>query len=58
MTNGGTATMAHLTKKKMKEREKNNRNRGFNGFNTGTRDMGFRSNNDRKAALTLKLAYM
>ena len=50
--------MAHLTKKKMKERERNNRNRGFNGFNTGTRDMGFRSNNDRKAALTLKLAYM
>ena len=31
--------MAHITKKKQKQREKNNRLRGFNGFNTGTRTM-------------------
>lgn len=31
--------MAHLTKKKLAEREKNNRLRSFNGFNTGTRTM-------------------
>lgn len=48
--------MAHVTKKKLKEREKNNRNRGFNGFNTGTRSMGYSSNNARKADLTMFLA--
>lgn len=31
--------MAHLTNKKKIQREKNNRLRGTNGFNTGTRDM-------------------
>lgn len=31
--------MAHTTKKKMAERAKNNRLRGVNGFNTGTRTM-------------------
>ncbi len=40
--------MSHKTIKKSKEKEKNNRNRSFNGFNTGTRDMGFESNQQRK----------
>ena len=40
--------MSHITNKKRKEKEKNNRNRGFNGFNTGTRDMGYESNQQRK----------
>ena len=31
--------MAHITKKKLAQKEKNNRLRGFNGFNTGTRNM-------------------
>ena len=31
--------MAHLTKKKLLQRAKNNRLRGFNGFNTGTRTL-------------------
>lgn len=48
--------MAHLTNKKRKEREKNNLNRGLNGFNTGTRSMGFKSNNDRKDFLFCQLA--
>lgn len=48
--------MAHLTKKKIAEREKNNRLRGMNEFNTGTRDMGYESNNARKAALHMQLA--
>lgn len=42
--------MAHMTNKKRKERDKNALNRGFNGFNTGTRNMGYESNNARKAA--------
>ena len=48
--------MAHLTKKKLAEREKNNRSRGISGFNTGTRSMGFSSNNERKAYLHKQLA--
>ena len=40
--------MSHLTNKKKKQKEKNNKARGFNGFNTGTRDMGFESNQKRK----------
>ena len=32
--------MAHITQKKLREREKNNKLRVKNGFNTGTRDMG------------------
>lgn len=50
-------TMAHMTNKKRKERDKNALNRGFNGFNTGTRNMGYESNNARKAAAYLKCAY-
>lgn len=46
--------MAHMTNKKRKERDKNALNRGFNGFNTGTRNMGYESNNARKAAAHLK----
>ena len=40
--------MAHITNKKRREKEKNNRKRGFNGFNTGTRNMGYESNQQRK----------
>lgn len=46
--------MAHLTKKKLREREKNNKLRVFNGFNTGTREMGYASNQERKAAAHAK----
>lgn len=38
--------MAHITKKKLAQREQNNKLRGFNGFNTGTRTM--KSNKDYK----------
>lgn len=48
--------MAHLTNKKMKERKKNNLGRSYNGFNTGTRNMGFGSNNERKTYLQGQLA--
>ena len=50
-------TMAHMTNKKRKERDKNALNREFNGFNTGTRNMGYESNNARKAAAHLICAY-
>lgn len=40
--------MSHVTNKKRKEKDKNNLKRGFNGFNTGTRNMGFESNQQRK----------
>ncbi len=40
--------MSHLTKKKLKEREKNNLKRAFNGFNTGTRDMKSKKDYSRK----------
>lgn len=40
--------MAHITNKKRREKEKNNLKRGFNGFNTGTRNMGYESNQQRK----------
>lgn len=43
--------MSHLTKKKKIEKEKNNRSRGFNGFDTGTKDMGFGSNQERKVKI-------
>lgn len=49
--------MAHMTKKKLEKRNKNNLGRSFNGFNTGTRSMGFVSNNERKAALHKQLSY-
>lgn len=49
--------MAHMTNKKRKERDKNALNRAFNGFNTGTRNMGYESNNARKAVAHLKCAY-
>lgn len=48
--------MAHLTNKKRKQRDLNNRERGFNGFNTGTRSMGFKSNNDRKDFIFRQIA--
>lgn len=48
--------MAHLTNKKRRQRKKNNLTRAFNGFNTGTRSMGFKSNNDRKDYLFRQLA--
>lgn len=48
--------MSHMTNKKRIKREKNNRKRGFNGFNTGTRDMGYESNQERKAKLHLELS--
>lgn len=48
--------MAHMTNKKRKERDKNARMRVINGFNVGTRDMGFKSNNDRKDFLFRQLA--
>ncbi len=40
--------MAHLTRKKKKLRDKNRLKRGMSGFNTGTRSMGFESNQQRK----------
>lgn len=45
--------MSHVTKKMKIEKEKNNRARGFNGFDTGTRDMGFASNQDRKEKIKI-----
>lgn len=48
--------MAHMTNKKRKQRERNNLKRAFNPMNMGTRDMGFKSNNDRKDYLFRKLA--
>ncbi|HKM34242.1 MAG TPA: hypothetical protein VJY54_05825 [Lachnospiraceae bacterium] len=43
--------MAHMTRKKRKKRDKDLRSRVSSGFNTGTRDMGFESNNERKDQL-------
>ena len=40
--------MSHKTRKKEKQREKNNLNRVNATFNTGTRDMGYESNQQRK----------
>ena len=40
--------MSHKTKKKEKLKEKNNLSRVRIGFNTGTRDMGYESNQQRK----------
>ena len=40
--------MSHKTKKKEKQKEKNNLSRVSIGFNTGTRDMGYESNQQRK----------
>ena len=40
--------MSHKTKKKEKHKEKNNLKRVSIGFNTGTRDMGYESNQQRK----------
>ena len=48
--------MAHLTNKKKQQRAKNNLKRAFNPMNTGTRNMGFKSNNDRKDYLFRQLA--
>lgn len=49
-------TMAHMTRKKLEERRVNNLKRAFNPMNTGTRNMGYESNNARKADLHMKLA--
>lgn len=54
--NKGGIIMAHMTNKKRKQRERNNLKRAFNPMNMGTRDMGFKSNNDRKDYLFRKLA--
>lgn len=43
----------HLTNKKKLKREQNNRKRGMSPINTGTRNMGFKSNNDRKQYLAI-----
>lgn len=40
--------MSHKTKKKEKQQKKNNLSRVTIGFNTGTRDMGYESNQQRK----------
>lgn len=40
--------MSHLTNKKKKEKDKNSKKRVRVNFNTGTRNMGYKSNNDRK----------
>ncbi len=48
--------MSHMTRKKKRQREKNNRKRAFNGFDTGTRSMGFESNQARKDYLFRILA--
>jgi len=47
--------MAHMTNKLRIKKERNNRNRGMNGFNTGARDMG-KTYNDRKAGVHMKLS--
>ena len=43
--------MSHMTQKKKRMRDKNNKLRVITNMNTGTRDMGFSSNQDRKAYL-------
>lgn len=48
--------MAHMTNKKRKIRDYNALSRVTNGFNTGTRNMGYESNNARKAAVHMQLA--
>ncbi|MBO4320531.1 MAG: hypothetical protein J5857_08685 [Treponema sp.] len=42
--------MSHKTNKKLKKKELNDRKRIAVPFNTGTRNMGFNSNQDRKEA--------
>ena len=42
--------MSHMTNKKRALRDKNRKARVESGFNTGTRDMGYASNNERKVA--------
>lgn len=46
--------MSHATKKKEKQKELNNRKRTVTPMNTGTRDMGYKSNQDRKEAAKLQ----
>lgn len=46
--------MAHITNKRRIQKERNNRNRGVNGFNTGTRDIG-KSKIEKVAEVHLKL---
>lgn len=48
--------MAHMTNKKKRKKALNDLKRAYNPMNTGTRDMGFKSNNDRKDYLFKKLA--
>lgn len=48
--------MSHMTNKKKKQKAINDLKRGYSPMNTGTRDMGFKSNNDRKDYLFRKLA--
>lgn len=44
----------HMTNKKRAQKEKNDKSRGYSPMNTGTRNMGFESNNARKAHLHIK----
>lgn len=48
--------MAHMTKKKQNDRARNNLKRAFSPMNTGTRFMGYESNQARKDALHRYLA--
>ena len=46
--------MSHTTKKKEIQKEQNNRKRAVTPMNTGTRDMGYKSNQDRKETAKLQ----
>lgn len=46
--------MSHISKKKQIQKEANNRKRTMNPINTGTRDMGYKSNQDRKETAKLQ----
>lgn len=47
----------HKTNKDIELKEKNNRNRGFNGFNTGTRTMQSERDYKRLKPATLTSTY-
>ncbi len=49
--------MSHMTRKKKERKAKNDLLRVYNPMNTGTRNMGFKSNNERKACLHMRLAF-
>ena len=40
--------MSHVTRKRKEMKRRNDRFRVVNGFNTGTRNMGYESNQERK----------